>query len=170
MTYIKIKSGGGLSRWKKLPNTYCKFTIIIKVKKVKKFLIGAIRPISRFWIWKFNFTNVERKSYLSLIHLCLIKYPKDSHDNSRLFRVNDSVLVLFQNHPKENKKLRLDWCFYGSEPAFQVELAHFADISPPCEIPCKMYFRLHEKRVSPPKGDLTIVYPRSRLGGLEFSL
>ena len=29
--------------------------------------------------------------------------------------------------------------------------------------------RLHEKRASPPRRDLTIVYPRSRLIGLEMS-
>ena len=32
----------------------------------------------------------------------------------------------------------------------------------------KLYFRLYEKRASPPWRDLAIDYPRSRLGGLEI--
>ena len=30
-------------------------------------------------------------------------------------------------------------------------------------------FRLHERRASPPRQDLAIQYPRSRLGGLEIA-
>ncbi len=37
------------------------------------------------------------------------------------------------------------------------------------EILIKNCLRLHEKRASPPKRDLAIVYPRSRLVGLEIS-
>ena len=32
----------------------------------------------------------------------------------------------------------------------------------------KLYFRLYERRASPPSRDLAIDYPRSRLGGLEI--
>ena len=32
----------------------------------------------------------------------------------------------------------------------------------------KIYFRLYERRASPPWRDLAIDYPRSRLGGLEI--
>ncbi len=37
------------------------------------------------------------------------------------------------------------------------------------EILIKNCLRLHEKRASPPRRDLAIVYPRSRLVGLEIS-
>jgi hypothetical protein len=37
------------------------------------------------------------------------------------------------------------------------------------EILIKNCLRLHEKRTSPPRRDLTIIHPRSRLVGLEFS-
>ena len=33
----------------------------------------------------------------------------------------------------------------------------------------RILFRLHERRASPPRRDLVIQYPRSRLGGLEIS-
>ena len=55
---------------------------------------------------------------------------------------------------------------YGSEPAVQAGPALFAEISPPCEFPCNICFRLHVRRASPPIRDLAIDYPRSRLGGL----
>ena len=48
------------------------------------------------------------------------------------------------------------WCFHGSEQAILVRLALLAEISPPCEIPCKICFRLHERRASPTKRDLAI--------------
>ena len=47
-------------------------------------------------------------------------------------------------------------------------LALFAEISPPCEFPRKICFRLNERSASPPKRDVTIDYPRSRLGALEI--
>ena len=56
------------------------------------------------------------------------------------------------------------WCFHESEAALLVGLALFAEILRPCEILCKICIRLHERRTSPPKQDLTA------LGGLEFSL
>jgi hypothetical protein len=37
------------------------------------------------------------------------------------------------------------------------------------EILIKNCLCLHEKRASPPRRDLTIIHPRSRLVGLEFS-
>ena len=37
------------------------------------------------------------------------------------------------------------------------------------EILIKNCLRLHEKRASPPRRDLAIAYPRSRLVGLEIS-
>ena len=40
----------------------------------------------------------------------------------------------------------LMWCLHGSESAHLVRLALFYEISPPCEIPCKSCFRLHEGR------------------------
>ena len=47
------------------------------------------------------------------------------------------------------------------------ELALFAEISPPCEIHCKICSPLLERRARPTKRDLIIDYPRSRLGGLR---
>ena len=59
--------------------------------------------------------------------------------------------------------------YMEKRPALLVGLAFFSEISPPGEIPCKICFRSHERRASPPKRDLTIDYPRSRVGGLEIS-
>ena len=46
----------------------------------------------------------------------------------------------------------------GSLPRSRVSVKFFVNI----------YFRLYEKRASPPWRDLAIGYPRSRLGGLEI--
>ena len=39
----------------------------------------------------------------------------------------------------------LRWGLYGSEPALLVGLAVFAEISPLCEFPSAIYFRLQEE-------------------------
>ena len=60
------------------------------------------------------------------------------------------------------------WSLRGSEPDLLVGQALFAEISPPSELPCKICFRLRERKASPPKQDLAIDYPISRLGGLKI--
>lgn len=63
----------------------------------------------------------------------------------------------------------LGWCLCGSESDLLIWLALFADILRLCEVLCKICLYLHDRRVSPPRLDLSVDYPRSRLGRLEIS-
>ena len=47
-------------------------------------------------------------------------------------------------------------------------LALLVEILPPCEIPFKVGFRLHERRTCPPEWNLAIDYPKSRRERLEI--
>ena len=53
----------------------------------------------------------------------------------------------------------LRWYLHGSELALLAGLALLAEISSPCEILCKICFRLHVRRASPPRRVLAINYP-----------
>ena len=68
--------------------------------------------------------------------------------------VNDCIIRRFQvnvqliKRPKLNKLRR---SLYRSELALLEGLVFLAEISPPCEIPGKICFCLHERRVGPSK-------------------
>ena len=54
----------------------------------------------------------------------------------------------------ESETMNAQGCLHGSEPALLVRQALFARFTPPGEFPCKICFRLHERRASPPERDL----------------
>ena len=60
----------------------------------------------------------------------------------------------------------MDLIFFSK---FQGGLALFDEISPPGLILAKILFGLYERGASPPRRDIAIPHPRSRLGGLEIS-
>ena len=100
--------------------------------------------------------SIDHERFMSkVILMCHVHQTEIRHCHS-------SKPLQFAENPN------LWWCLPRSEPVLLVGLALFHEISPPCEIPCKICFRLHEKRASSPKRDLVIDYPRSRLGGLEI--
>ena len=89
-----------------------------------------------------------------------------------LFKLNSLPCTSFHTEARKTKgkkrgKSIFTWCIYGGGPAVFVRIGLFAEI-PRLKFFVKIYFRLYERRASPPWRDLAVVYPRSRLGELHI--